>query len=176
MNKILLHCCCGPCATASIERLLSEEYEVILYYSNSNIDTKEEFLKRLENLKIVAKYYDLKLLVDDYHHDDWLNSIKGYEKEPEHGKRCPLCFSFNLKRTYEKSKELEINQFTTTLTVSRFKNSQLIFSQGEIFPGFVKIDFKKKDGFSRSCYLSKELGLYRQQYCGCEFSKCFYIV
>ena len=90
--------------------------------------------------------------------------------DAEHGERCTLCFDYNLKRTAEKARELGFDYFTTTLTVSRFKKSSVIFAVGSEFPGFVEIDFKKKDGFSKSIRLSKELGLYRQDYCGCEFS------
>ena len=81
-----------------------------------------------------------------------------------------ICFRFNLERAARKARELGIDAFTTTLTVSRFKPSAVIFSIGDGLPGFEKIDFKKKDGFNRSVILSKELGLYRQDYCGCEFS------
>ncbi len=142
-----------------------------MYFTNSNIDTKEEFDKRYENLLIVAQHYGLKVLEDEYQHDSWLEAIKGYEGEKEHGARCPLCFNFSLKRAYEKAKELDIPYFCTTLTVSRFKNSKVIFSVGEQYEGFVPFDFKKKNGFARSTELAKALGLYRQQYCGCEFSK-----
>ena len=100
----------------------------------------------------------------------WLDAVRGHESDKEHGERCSLCFRFNLERTAEKAAELGIDEFATTLTVSRFKNSAKIFHEGEDLPGFLKIDFKKKDGFNRSIVLSKELGLYRQDYCGCEFS------
>ena len=136
-KKLLLHVCCGPCATSSIERLLQEGYEPVLFFSDSNIFPHEEFIKRYENLLIVAE---------------------------------SLCFRFNLERTAEKARELGIENFATTLTVSRFKNSAKIFHEGEGLSGFCPMDFKKKDGFSRSIVLSKELGLYRQDYCGCEFS------
>ncbi len=170
-KKVLVHCCCGPCSTSSIERLLEEGYEPVLYYSNSNIDTKTEFDKRYQNLLTVASHYKLEVYEDVYQHDNWLEAIKGFETEKEHGARCPICFNFSLTRAYEKAKELNIPYFCTTLTVSRFKNSKVIFSVGEKFDSFLKIDFKKKDGFARSIELAKELDLYRQQYCGCEFSR-----
>ena len=84
---------------------------------------------------------------------------------------CSLCFHFNLERAARKAEELGLDEFTTTLTVSRFKNSKKIFAEGDSFKGFKEFDFKKKDGFNRSIILSKELGLYRQTWCGCEFSK-----
>lgn len=170
-KELLVHCCCGPCSTSSIERLLEEGYEPILYFTNSNIDTENEFEKRYENLLLVAEHYRLKVLKDEYQHDRWLDAIKGFEGEKEHGARCPLCFNFSLKRAYEKARELNIPHFCTTLTVSRFKNSKVIFSVGEKYEGFVPLDFKKKNGFARSVEIAKELNLYRQEYCGCEFSK-----
>ena len=169
-KRILLHVCCGPCSTASIERLLQEGYEIVLFFSDSNIFPYEEFMKRYENLLIVAEHYSLPVILDSWDHEEWLEAVKGHEGDKEHGERCSLCFRFNLERAYRKAKELGIEEFTTTLTVSRFKSSRKIFSEGEAFPGFSEFDFKKKDGFNRSIVLSKELGLYRQTWCGCEFS------
>lgn len=170
-RDILVHVCCGPCATASIERLIDEGWNPTLFFSDSNIYPEEEFEKRYKTLLQVAKHYSLPVIKDDYDHCKWLEWIKGLENEKEHGRRCTKCFRFNLLRTRDKAKEEGFYHFCTTLTVSRFKNSATIFSQGEDLEGFEKIDFKKKDGFSKSCRLSKELGLYRQSWCGCEFSK-----
>lgn len=170
-KKILVHVCCGPCATASIERLLAEGYDPVLFFSDSNIYPSSEFERRYENLLIVARHYGLECIYDMQDHEAWLSAIKGHEGDKEHGERCSLCFAFNLARTASKARELGIPLFCTTLTISRFKKSQTIFQEGEAFPGFVAIDFKKKNGFQRSIEISKELGLYRQQYCGCEFSR-----
>ena len=169
-KRILLHVCCGPCSTSSVERLLSEGYEPVLFFSDSNIFPHEEFMKRYENLLIVARLHGLEVILDDWDHEAWLDAVKGHEEDREHGERCLICFRFNLERTARKAEELGIEAFATTLTVSRFKPSAAIFRIGDEFPGFQRIDFKKKDGFSRSVQLSKELGLYRQDYCGCEFS------
>lgn len=170
-RTILVHVCCGPCATSSIERLLEEGWSPILFFSDSNIWPEEEFEKRYENLLIVAKRYSLPVVKDHYEHNEWLEWVKGLENEKEHGKRCSRCFRFNLLRTEKKAKEMGIHHFCTTLTVSRFKKSAVIFHEGEDLEGFEAIDFKKKDGFARSCAISKEMGLYRQTWCGCEFSK-----
>ncbi len=170
-KRILLHVCCGPCSTSSVERLLQEGYEPVLFFSDSNIFPYEEFMKRYENLLIVARHYGLQVILDEWNHEKWLEAVRGHEKDKEHGERCSLCFHFNLARTAEKARELGIDEFTTTLTVSRFKNSRKIFSEGADFEGFREFDFKKKDGFNRSIILSKELGLYRQAWCGCEFSR-----
>ena len=170
-KNILLHVCCGPCSTSSVERLLAEGWNPVLYFSNSNIDTKEEFEKRYAELLKVAALNGLRVIKDDYDHASWLSAISGFEDEREGGARCLICFDFNLRRAAIKAKELGLDHFATTLTVSRFKNSARIFSVGEKYEGFEKMDFKKKDGFNRSIVLSREMGLYRQNYCGCEFSK-----
>ena len=169
-ERLLLHVCCGPCSTSSIERLLEEGYEPVLFFSDSNIFPYEEFCRRYENLLIVARHYGLEVILDSWDHDQWLEWVKGHEMDKEHGERCSLCFRFNLLRAKAKADEMGIGRFATTLTVSRFKSSKAIFAQGDDLPGFEKIDFKKKDGFSRSIQLSKQLGLYRQNWCGCEFS------
>ena len=143
----------------------------MLFFSNSNIFPHQEFLKRYENLLIVAEKYNLEVFIDDYDHDAWRRWVEGLEAEPEHGKRCQKCFRFNLMRAERKAKELGISSFCTTLTVSRFKKSATIFSEGQDLDGFEMIDFKKKDGFTKSVKLAKEMNLYRQDYCGCEFSR-----
>jgi len=167
---ILLHTCCAPCGSSSIERLLHEKNEVTIFFSNSNIFPEEEFLKRLYYAEKLANFYEIVLIKDDYDHESWRKRISGLENEPETGKRCFECFKFNLEKTAQKAKQLLISSFTTTLTVSPHKNSMQIFEAGKNFPDFCEYDFKKQNGFLRSIDLSKELDLYRQEYCGCEFS------
>lgn len=169
-RKMLLHCCCGPCSTAGIERLLNENWQPTLFFGNSNIYPPEENDKRWGELLKAAEFHGLDVIRAPYNHQAWLDFIKGLESCPEHGGRCLRCFEFNLSQAYEQAEKLGFKYFTTTLTVSRFKNSEAVFSQGRRFPGFVEMDFKKKDGFNRSVQLSRQLGLYRQTYCGCEFS------
>ena len=170
-KKILVHCCCGPCATSSLQRLLDEGYDPVLVYGNSNIWPQEENDVRYQNLlKVAGHFGGLQVIRQDYDHERWLEFVKGLENEPEGGARCLKCFEYNLRCAHEEAVRLGIDCFTTTLTVSRFKNSSNIFKVGSAFEGFEPIDFKKKDGFARSCEMAKELGLYRQQYCGCEFS------
>ena len=103
-------------------------------------------------------------------HQQWLDSIGGHETDPEKGERCALCFRYNLSEAAEEAEKLGIGHFTTTLTISPHKSSSLIFSIGDKTPGFTPIDFKKDGGYQRSIEISKELSLYRQRYCGCEFS------
>ena len=171
-KTLLLHCCCGPCASACVERLLEEKRKVVLYFSNSNIISREEFEKRLACVRFLAEKYALPLVEDPYCHEAWLkhiSSLPDYEKEPERGGRCALCFAYSLGRAADYA-EKNGYDFTTSLTVSPHKNSRLIFSIGSKYPHFECWDFKKKDGFKRSILLSKEFGFYRQDFCGCEFS------
>lgn len=169
-EKVLLHTCCAPCCAPSGERMMNEGYKITLFYSNSNIFPREEYIKRLEEARRLASIWNVELIEDSWDHRDWLLFIKGYENEPEGGKRCEKCFEFNLRRTAEKAKELGFPLYTTTLTLGPYKNSKMIFRIAEQFPGFLEYNFKKKDGFLRSMELSKEYNLYRQNYCGCEFS------
>ncbi len=167
---LLLHCCCGPCSTSSIERLHDIGYEIQMFYSNSNIYPEAEWKKRYEELVKVGEHFSLPIINKEYHHDSWLKKIEGHEKDQEGKGRCALCFEYNLQEAAIEAKNRGISYFTTTLSVSPHKKSLTIFSIGEKKDGFVPIDFKKKGGFMRSIELSKMLNLYRQDYCGCEFS------
>jgi predicted adenine nucleotide alpha hydrolase (AANH) superfamily ATPase len=171
--KILLHVCCAVCCSAVIEQLKGNE--VVLFFSNSNIDSLDEFEKRLLNAKKIAEIYGLNLVVDGYKHKEWINFISGLENEPEKGLRCLKCFEFNLRKTAEKAKEFGISNITTTLTISPHKDSKKIFEIGkrigkEFGVNFLELNFKKNDGFKLSGELSKKHNIYRQNYCGCEFS------
>jgi predicted adenine nucleotide alpha hydrolase (AANH) superfamily ATPase len=170
-EKILLHVCCAPCSTTVVERLFEQGYEVILFYSNSNIHPEEEYRRRLHEAHRLAEIYQIDLLEDIYDHQAWLDHIRGYEDAPERGERCMRCFHYNLSRAASAAKNIKCAGFTTTLSVSRHKSSKDIFLAGGQFPGFLAMDFKKKDGYARSIELSRQLDLYRQDYCGCEFSK-----
>ena len=169
-RSILLHTCCANCATSPVERLLSQNNEIVLFFSNSNIFPEQEYVKRLQSARNLSAALHLELIEDTYDHSSWLEYIKGLEDEPERGKRCQKCFEYNLRRTALSAENLSIPCFTTTLTVSRHKPSGVIFEVGSHLPGFEPIDFKKQNGFSRSIELSKQYNLYRQNYCGCEFS------
>ena len=170
MRKILLHCCCAPCSTSSIERLLADGYQIVLFYSNSNIYPKEEFDKRLVYMQKLAEIYKLELIIGDYDHYAWHKAVEGLENEPEKGMRCAACFAYNLATAEKKAQELGIPEFTTTLTVSPHKISDMIFNAAKDMQGFVPYNFKKQDGFKKSLMLSEKYGLYRQNYCGCEYS------
>lgn len=170
MKKILLHTCCAICASACVERLRSEDIEPVMFFSNHNISPKEEYDKRLDAARKLADAWHVELIVDSYDHAGWLKAVEGLESEPERGKRCERCFAYSLARTAQYAEDNGFDAFTTTLTVSPHKVSRTIFEIGERFPAYEAWDFKKKDGFKRSNELSRELELYRQNYCGCEFS------
>lgn len=172
--KVLLHACCGPCASACIPALRALGHEPVLLFSNSNIAPDGEFEKRLAALRILAQAERTALLVDPPDHGAWLGNVaRGLENEPEKGLRCAKCFRWNLSRTAEIAKAENIPAFTTSLTVSPHKISKMVFEAGaEVSPEkFLPVDFKKNDGFKKSLARSKELGLYRQNWCGCEFSR-----
>ena len=173
-NKILIHACCGICSGYPIGLLKEMGYEPIVYFYNPNLDSKEEFDRRLNAQKIVCMYHWVDLVIEEYNHQEFLEEIRGLENEPERGKRCDKCIELRLNKTAQKAKELGIRKFTTSLVISPHKNFDKITSIGKNTSNdleYIAIDFKKKDGFLKTNNLSKELGLYRQKYCGCEFAK-----
>ena len=169
--KVLLHTCCGPCASACVPRLKAAGHGVVMFFSNSNIDTREEFDRRLAEARKLAAAEGVEIIVADYDHGRWLAEVaSGFEDEPEKGRRCERCFRFNLARAAAARERLGADAFATSLTVSPHKPSPVVFAASDD-PHFLKEDFKKKDGFKISVRRAAELGLYRQDYCGCEFSK-----
>ena len=177
--KLLLHACCAPCSSYCLE-YLSQYFEIILYYFNPNISLKEEYDYRLEEEKRLISLMEFKnpvtIVYSTYNPKEFFNAVKGLENEPEGGKRCAECFKLRLKATAKKAKELNVDYFSTTLTISPLKNAQLLNSIGEAFAKEYEVawlysDFKKKEGYKRSIVLSKKYNLYRQDYCGCVFSK-----
>lgn len=174
MARILLHMCCGPCASACLERLRAEGHEVTLFFSNANIAPDSEYRRRFSAADKLATATNTPLVEDsEVSHAEWLKEVaSGLEDEPEGGERCRRCFAFNLKRAASFAKDNGYDIFTTSLTVSPHKRSALVFMVGREVGGdtFLEEDFKKRNGFLRSIELSEALGLYRQDYCGCEFS------
>ena len=180
---ILLHSCCGPCSTTCIERL-AENYKVTVFFYNPNITDREEYEKRKETQ---IKFIDLfnkdrveedkvNFIEGEYLPEDFFKASCGLESEPEGGARCIECFKLRLDRTGQVAYKTGNQIFGTTLTVSPHKNYLIISAIGaEIAKTynieFLDMDFKKKAGYQRSIELSKEYGLYRQNYCGCIFSK-----
>ncbi len=173
MSRVLLHTCCGVCAGHCVELLLEQGHEVAIFYSNANIAPAAEFAKRLEAVRALAAHFGVPVIVDEPDHRDWLEKVaRGFEREPERGGRCPRCFRYSLERAARAARERGFDFFTTTLSVSPHKSSKTLFAIGEAIDAerFLEIDFKKRDGFKKTNAISRELRLYRQRYCGCEFS------
>lgn len=171
---MLLHICCGGCG-AYVSSLLKTQFQVTLYFCNPNIYPPEEYEKRLNETKQLAKKLNLALLVGDYDHVDWLTAVAGYENEPEGGKRCLICYRERLFKTAELALRNNFIYYATSLSISPYKDAKMISALGraasqQLGINFFNQDFKKNDGFKKSVSLSRELKLYRQSYCGCEFS------
>jgi len=173
--KILLHICCAACG-AYVANFLKNDFEVILYFYNPNIFPAAEFRKRLKETGRIAGNYRLDLIKEKYDHARWLKIVAGKEQEPERGARCRICYQDRLAMTARIAVGKKIGYFTTTLSVSPHKDACLILSLGEELAlkykvNFLNADFKKKDGFKKSIIIGERLNLYRQNYCGCEFSR-----
>lgn len=169
--RLLLHCCCAPCAAGCIERL-RELFEVTFYFCNPNITDGSEYEKRLEELKRLGKRFGAETVEGS--RGDFFAAVKGLEAEPERGARCAVCFALRLNAAAEAAKGYDY--FATTLTLSPLKDARLINEIGlkaaEKFGSvYLRSDFKKGGGALRSKVLSEEMNLYRQNYCGCVFSK-----
>lgn len=172
-KKILLHACCGPCSLGAVQPLLNDGANITLFYYNPCI-IDGEYEKRLSALSTVAAHYGLPLILGDHDRSEFLAFATEYAVEREGGRRCSLCIGERLEQTARYAAEHGFDMYSTTLTVSPHKNSKAIFELAEkIDHGapFLPRDFKKRDGFLRSTRLSAELGIYRQTFCGCEFSK-----
>lgn len=174
---LLLQCCCAPCSSAVLERL-SEDFKLKLYFYNPNIYPEEEYNLRLLQFDKLDLNSDIEIVKSVYEPDKFESVITGLESEKEGGKRCEQCFKLRLFESAKKAKEIDANYFCTTLTVSPHKNSELLNQIGieaekKYGVKYLRSDFKKKEGYKRSTELSKKLGLYRQNYCGCKYSIWF---
>lgn len=173
--KMLMHICCAVCA-AHPYQILSGEYDITFYYYNPNIHPEGEYQKRLESVQKLAHQYKIPLIIGPYQTQLWFEFTAGLELEKEGGARCLKCYEFRLKQTAQQAKKLGFSCYCTTLSVSPHKNAQAInilgSAQGrEQGIDFYQSDFKKKDGFKKTILLSKQLKLYRQNYCGCIYSQ-----
>ena len=169
-ETLLLLTCCGPCASGCVGTLQENGRDFVLFFSNSNLCDEAEYEKRLAAARQLAEQIGAELIADPYDHEAWLNAVAGFEYEPERGERCRHCFAFSLGRTAVLAQERGMN-FATSLTVSPHKSSKVIFAIGSEWENFEPWDFKKKDGFKKSIENSKKMNLYRQDFCGCEFSR-----
>ncbi len=175
-KRLLLQCCCGPCASYVLE-YLTKHFDVTVLYYNPNIQPKEEYDKRLFWMRhVVSKYPETVTLMEcGYDGESFEAVAKGLENEPENGARCTECFRLRLRETAKRAKEENFDYFCTTLSVSPHKDEVRINETGfqlaeEFGVKWLPSDFKKRGGYKRSIELSKEYGLYRQDYCGCIYS------
>ncbi len=179
---LLLHSCCAPCSSYCME-YLCKYFRITVFYYNPNISASAEYQKRVEEQKrLIAAYneagkgYPIEIIEGDYQPEQFLKAVKGYEHCPEGGDRCRICFDMRLKATAALGQEKGFTYFGTTLTISPLKNAPLLNEIGEQLAEeygitWLPSDFKKKNGYKRSIELSAEYELYRQDYCGCAFSR-----
>ena len=181
-NKIpslLLHVCCAPCSSYCLE-YLSQYFSITVYYYNPNISIKEEYDYRLNEEKRLVSLMNFKnpvtVVEGRYNPREFFDVVKGLENEPEGGRRCEQCFRLRLESAAQIAAEKGFDYFTTTLTISPLKNADMLNSIGaetgkKYGINWLYSDFKKREGYKRSIALSKQYNLYRQNYCGCAFSK-----
>ena len=172
--KVLLHSCCAPCSS-HVVTLLKEYFDVTVLYYNPNIYPLEEYLKRKNEQIKLLEILNIPIMYIDYDHNEFKENVKGLEDEKEGGARCNKCFALRLEKTAILAQLNQFEYFCTTLTVSPYKNSQIINKIGAILEQkynvkYLYSDFKKKEGYKKSIELSKKYDLYRQHYCGCEYS------
>jgi len=178
-EELLLHACCAPCSSACLERL-GNYFNVTIFYYNPNITDENEYKKRLDEIKnFISRFktkYEIKLIEGRYNPNEFFEIARGLEAEPERGRRCYKCYNLRLEETAKIADEYNFKFFCTTLTLSPHKNSNWINEIGSLLDKkyngtYLYSDFKKKNGYKRSIELSREYDLYRQDYCGCIFSK-----
>ena len=175
--KLLLHACCAPCATHCLKKT-DGDFITDLYFYNPNITLESEFIKRLNELKkyVLLNHKGVSVIETSHLSSDFYSVVAGLENEPERGKRCYICYKLRLEKTAQTARELNYDYFATTLTISPHKNAEWINEIGfelekKYGVKYLPSDFKKENGYLNSIKLSKENGLYRQNYCGCEYSK-----
>ena len=176
---LLLHCCCAPCSSYVLE-YLSEYFKITVFFYNPNINPESEYTKRILELQRLIASMNLKhpvsFIAGQYDSERFYEMAKGLETVKEGGERCFKCYELRLRKTAELAKAEAYDYFTTTLTISPLKNSVKLNETGlklqeEYGVNYLLSDFKKQEGYKRSIELSKEYGLYRQNYCGCVYSR-----
>lgn len=176
---LLLHSCCAPCSSYVLE-YLSEYFSVTVLYYNPNIFPEDEYLYRIKEQEKLIKALPVKnkvsFIATEYMPDDFYSRIRGHEQDKEGGERCFICYELRLREAARYASEGKFDYFTTTLSISPMKNASKLNEIGGLISKEYNVeylfsDFKKKNGYKRSVELSKEYGLYRQDYCGCVYSK-----
>ena len=181
-KTLLLHSCCAPCSSSVILKL-APFFKLTVFYYNSNIDTSEEYSKRAEEQKYLISIYNeenlsshkIEIIKEAYDPQEFYDISQGLEDCPEGGERCMRCYLLRLKKTAERAKKDGFDFFTSTLSVSPLKNAEKLNTIGLSLENegckWLPSDFKKRNGYLDSINLSKKYGLYRQDYCGCKYSK-----
>ncbi len=181
-KHLFLHSCCAPCSSYVLE-YLSPHFQITVFYYNPNITASAEYFKRVEEQKrLIALlnekegHFPIQVVEGDYRPQEFLDMATGLEECPEGGERCFACYRLRLEETAKRAKEYGADYFATTLTISPLKNAEKLNALGEELAlsyeiAWLPSDFKKKEGYKRSIELSAEYDLYRQDYCGCAFSK-----
>ena len=174
-KSMLLHICCAPDACIPIPDLLAEGWNVTGYYYGSNIHPRDEYTRRLEAVNILSAHEGTECVIPSYCPGEWLEVVRGLEHEPEGGRRCTECFRLQLEASAKEALRLGCGYMCTTLTISPHKNVNLINSLGESISALHGLRWesriwRKNNGFLRSVRRSRDLGLYRQNYCGCIYS------
>ncbi|MBQ4300463.1 MAG: epoxyqueuosine reductase QueH [Lachnospiraceae bacterium] len=176
--KLLLHSCCAPCSSYCLE-YLSDYFEITVFYYNPNIYPDEEYFHRAREQQVFIERFPAKhpisFVEGDFDKERFFQSVKGLENEPERGARCNVCFELRLGEAASMARQMNMDYFTTTLSISPMKDAELLNDIGSKMEEkygvkYLHSDFKKKNGYKRSCELSQEYGMYRQDYCGCVFS------
>lgn len=176
--RLLLHSCCAPCSSYVLE-YLSEYFEITVFYYNPNIYPDAEYEKRVEEQRMLTDSlparYPISFIAGRYDKERFYEAAEGYEQEREGGERCFRCYELRLREAAEAARDDGFDYFTTTLSISPLKNAEKLNAIGEQLAqeyglAYLPSDFKKKNGYKRSTELSKEYGLYRQDYCGCVYS------
>jgi predicted adenine nucleotide alpha hydrolase (AANH) superfamily ATPase len=173
--RLLLHSCCGPCSTVPLERL-RDDYDPTVYFYGPNIHPEEEYKLRLEGQRSVCRQLGVELVEGSYDPAEWERAVGPHRHLPEGSLRCESCYRLRMIQTARLARERGFDFFTVTLTVSRHKNSEVLERIGREVAqaegvAYLAEDFKKRDGYNQSVRRSKELGLYRQDYCGCSISR-----
>ncbi|MBQ8132016.1 MAG: epoxyqueuosine reductase QueH [Bacilli bacterium] len=178
-EKLLLHACCAPCTSGCLEHI-ADHFQIDIFFYNPNITEEKEYEKRLNELKrFIPEFktkYPIQVIDGEYDAKKFFEISKGLENEPERGKRCYKCYELRIEETARMAEKLGYRYFTTTLSLSPHKNVEWVNEIGERFgqnydTNFLYCDFKKREGYKRSIELSKIYNLYRQDYCGCIYSK-----
>lgn len=175
LPKLLFHICCAPCSSFVTKEILKPKYNVTWYFYNSNLASKEEYDKRLKEVKKMAKLFKIPLIVQAYSHNDWLNKVKGLENEPECGKRCKICYFDRLDKAFKLASDRQFDLVATSLLVSTYKDEESINNISNMLSKKYNIkvlsdNIRSVEIFRKSQEYAKELGIYRQKFCGCEFS------